>query len=240
MKRPLYVKDRIIVALDVSDAESCMRLLDKLYPAIKMFKVGSELFTAAGREALNAIDRKGARSFLDLKFHDIPATVRKAAAAAAALGADMFNVHAMGGLEMMKAAAESAKEVSAKLRIEKPAVLGVTVLTSMGKKELEELGIARTVAEEVMFLAELAKKAGLDGVVASAGETALIKKNLGKDFIVVTPGVRPAWADKNDQKRVATPKEAFEGGSDYVVIGRPITGHKDPKAAAEMIIGELE
>ncbi|MBL7068787.1 MAG: orotidine-5'-phosphate decarboxylase [Candidatus Omnitrophica bacterium] len=236
----MKLKDRIIVALDVNDAESCKALLDKLYPTIKAFKVGSQLFTAVGQEAINMIKRKGASCFLDLKFHDIPATVGKTSASATSLGADLFDMHASGGFDMMKEAVRSSEETAERLKIKKPLILGVTVLTSMDKKDLEDLGIKRDTKDEVLFLAELAKKAGLDGVIASADETESIKKNLGKGFVVVTPGIRPSWTKKADQKRIATPKEAFDRGADYIVIGRAITEVEDPKAAAERIIGEIE
>ncbi|NQT06421.1 MAG: orotidine-5'-phosphate decarboxylase [Candidatus Omnitrophica bacterium] len=233
-------KDRIIVALDVNDVEICRNLLDKLYPTIKTFKIGSQLFTTAGQEVLNIMKLKGAASFLDLKFHDIPATVGKSAAAAAKLGIDMFDVHACGGPSMMKKAVESSREVSDKLNTKRPLILGITVLTSMNKKDLESIGVERDVKDQVLYLAETAKKSGLDGVVASAEEIEIIKKKLGEDFIVITPGVRPAGAAKADQKRVATPKEAFDRGADYIVIGRPITEAEDPKDAAEKIISEIE
>lgn len=236
----LKTKDRIIVALDTGDAESCKELLDKLYPTIKIFKVGSQLFTSCAHEAVNMVKRKGAGCFLDLKFHDIPATVAKTAEAATKLGADMFDLHTLGGREMMEKAVQTSSKVASRLKVDKPIILGVTILTSMSKNDLEGIGIKRTPQEEVLFLAEEAKKAGLDGVIASAEEITAIKKNLGKDFLVVTPGIRPSWSKKDDQKRITTPKEAFERGADYIVIGRPITAQKDPKAAAERIIGEIE
>jgi orotidine-5'-phosphate decarboxylase len=236
----IKLKERIIVALDVDDAESCKALLDKLYPTIKIFKIGSQLFIASGRDAINMIKRKGAASFLDLKFHDIPATVGKAAASATGLGVDIFDLHTSGGYDMMKKAVESSDEVAKRLQIKRPLMLGVTVLTSMNKKDLSDMGLKREPKDQVLFLATLAKKAGLDGVVASAGEIEIIKKELGEDFMVVVPGIRPSWAEKMDQKRVATPKEAFARGADYIVIGRPITASEDPKDAAERIIGEIE
>jgi orotidine-5'-phosphate decarboxylase len=232
-------KDRIILALDVDNAELCGKLVAKLHPAIKTFKIGSQLFTTAGQEVINAIKRRGAGCFLDLKFHDIPATVGNAASSATKLCVDMFDVHASGGLDMMRRAVISSAETADKLKLKKPLILGITVLTSMNKKDLDILGIKRETKEQVLFLAELAKKAGLDGVVASPDEVGPIKENLGGDFLVVTPGIRPPWAKMADQKRVATPKEAFDRGADYIVIGRPITEADDPKAAAERIIEEL-
>ncbi|MFH1753603.1 MAG: orotidine-5'-phosphate decarboxylase [Candidatus Omnitrophota bacterium] len=235
----LKPKDRIIVAVDVGNAETCKELVSKLYPKIKMFKVGSQLFTAAGQEAVNSIKRRGAGCFLDLKFHDIPATVESAARSATKLGVDIFDVHASGGLEMMKSAVKATGETARKLNVKRPLILGITVLTSMNKDDLEALGIKRKTEDQVLSLAEFAKKAGLDGVVASPREIVLIKKNLGNDFLVVTPGIRPEWADKADQKRVMTPKEALERGADYIVIGRPITRARDPREAVERIIGDI-
>ena len=232
-------KDRIIVALDVDDIDTLRNLADKLYPAIRIFKLGCHLFTACGGEAINMLTLKGAKIFLDLKFHDIPSVVAKAASVAAHYGVFMFNVHAMGGAEMMSRSVKAAAETAERLKIKKPLILGVTLLTSMGKKELKELDIEKDPRDHVLFLADLAKKAGLDGVVASPEEIEPIKKNLGEDFLVVTPGIRPEWADKNEQKRLATPKEAFDRGADYIVIGRPIIEAEDPKAAAERIINEL-
>ncbi len=232
-------KDRIIVALDVGSPERCGEIAWKLYPAIKNFKVGSQLFTAVGHEAVNIVKRRGAFCFLDLKFHDIPATVGKAAGSATKIGVDMFDVHAAGGEEMMKAAVQAAEETSRKMRAKKPLIIGITVLTSMNKKDLEALGVKRTPADQVLYLAETAKKAGLDGVVASPQEIEPLKENFGRDFLVVTPGVRPVWAGMGGQKRTATPKEALERGADYIVIGRPITMAKDPREAAEKIIEEI-
>jgi len=236
----MKLKERIIIAMDVGDKESAKELLDRLYPMIKIFKVGSQLFTSAGQEVITMIKRKGADCFLDLKFHDIPATVGKASASATSLGVDMFNIHASGGLDMMKEAVNASKEAAERLKVKRPLILGVTVLTSMGKDDLNNLGIKREPKEEVLLLAGLAKKAGLDGVIASPDEIKPIKKKLGKNFLVITPGIRPSWAKKKDQKRVATPRAAFDKGADYIVIGRPITEVEDPRAATERVIGELE
>lgn len=234
------LKDRIIVALDVADAGSGKDLVDRLYPTVKIFKVGSQLFTTSGQEVINHIKRKGGSCFLDLKFHDIPATVKKAAEAATALGVDIFNVHASGGPDMIKMAVKGAQEAAERFGKNKPMILGVTVLTSMDAKDLKAIGIKKGLDETVISLAGLAKTAGLDGVVASANEIKMIKKEFGDDFVVITPGIRPKWAEKADQKRSATPAEAFDRGADYIVIGRPITGEPDPKAAAERIINKLE
>ncbi len=232
-------KDRIIAAIDAADLETTRALIDKLYPTIKIFKVGSQLFTSCGSEAVNMIRMKGAKIFLDLKFHDIPTIVAKAAAAATSKEIFMFNVHAIGGLDMMKKSIKASDEIADKLQVKRPLMTAVTVLTSMDKKNLKEVGINKEPEEQVLFLASLAKKAGMDGVVASADEITAIKKKLGEDFIVVTPGIRPEWAKKKDQQRTATPKEAFDRGADYIVIGRPIIEAQDPKAAAERVISEL-
>lgn len=233
-------RERIIVSLDVSDIDLCKDIVTILYPMIKIFKVGSQLFTTCGQEAINILKRKGAGIFLDLKFHDIPSTAGKAAASATSLGVDIFNIHASGGLDMMKRARESSEEVAERLKIKRPLILGITVLTSMDRDDLKDLGIERCPKEQALFLAELAKSAGLDGVVASADEIGPIKKKLGKNFMVITPGIRPTWANSQDQKRVATPRDTFDRGADYIVIGRPITEAEDPKAVVERIFGEIE
>jgi len=234
-------RDRIIVALDTNDILMCNRLIDTLQNEIKLFKIGKELFTACGNEAISAIHDKGARCFLDLKYHDIPNTVAKASAVACRRGIFMFNVHASGGKKMMKAARDAVCGEAEKRGIEKPIILAVTVLTSLGEGELQkEIGIVRSLEDQVVHLARMAKETGLDGVVASAKEIRLIKKALGDDFKVVTPGIRPEWADKQDQTRVVTPKEAFKMGADYIVIGRPITASADPLQSVQRIIKELE
>jgi orotidine-5'-phosphate decarboxylase len=219
----------------------CNRLLDALHGQIKLFKVGKELFTACGTEAITAIHAKGARCFLDLKYHDIPNTVAKASTVACRRGIFMFNVHASGGKKMMKAARDAVWGEAEKRGIAKPIILAVTVLTSLGEDELQtEIGVSRSLDDQVVHLARMAKESGLDGVVASAKEIRLIKEALGDDFKVVTPGIRPNWANKQDQTRVVTPKEAFEMGADYIVIGRPITASADPLGSAKRIIKELE
>jgi len=233
-------EERIIVALDVSSIEEVEALVDKLRPSVKIFKIGSELFTACGIRAVEVIRRKGCKVFLDLKYHDIPNTVMKAARSAAKQGIDIITVHALGGLEMMKKASQAAREEAARLQASPPLILGVTVLTSMDKKDLRSVGISGSPDEEVIRLVGLAEKAGLDGVVASAREIESIRKNVKGDFLIVTPGIRPSWAGRSDQKRTATPKEAIEMGADYLVIGRPITAQEDPQAAAERIIEEIK
>ena len=232
-------KDRILVALDVDSAEKALALAEELKDYVGGYKIGKELFTSAGPELVKSI-ASHSKVFLDLKYHDIPNTVAGAAKAAAKLGVAMFNIHASGGLEMMKAAADAAKQAAEESGITKPLVLAVTVLTSINQEILNnELNIEADVAKQVVHLALLAKKAGCDGVIASAKETKMIKDACGNDFAVVTPGIRPLWAASGDQKRVVTPKDALADGSDYLVIGRAITGQPDKIEAAKKILDEI-
>ena len=232
-------EEKLIVALDVGDLNAAKDILFKLYPAVNTFKIGSQLFTSVGPAAVEAVRSMGAKVFLDLKFHDIPNTVANAVRSATRLGVFMMNVHVQGGFDMMKQAVHAAKEESDKLKINRPIILGVTVLTSMGDKDLKDLEIRKGVKSQVTYLAKLAKDAGLDGVVASADEIQPIRWTCGDDFIIVTPGIRPAWAQKGDQKRTATPAEAVKMGTDYIVVGRPILEAPDPKAAAGEVIKEM-
>ncbi len=229
-------KNNIIVALDVNTIKEVERLLNILNPYINIFKVGMELFYSCGAKAIDIIKKHDKDIFLDLKFHDIPNTVKNSAKVASRLGVTMFNVHASGGRDMMKAALDGAEEESEKLGQGRPRILGVTVLTSMDKESLQEVGVAKTPEKQVLELANLTKDSGLDGVVASPKETANIRKTFEKDFLIVTPGVRPEASQKEDQKRVATPKEAIGAGADYIVIGRPITKAKDPVKTLQNIL----
>jgi len=229
------MKDRIIVALDVNTLKEEERLLDILSPHIRIFKIGIELFYSCGVKAVELVKKYDKEVFLDLKFHDIPNTVYAASKVAAKLGVFMFNVHASGGIDMMRKAVEGAEEESEKLGVARPNILGVTVLTSMDAEALKKTGINKSPEEQVLNLARLAKEAGLDGVVASPEEIVSIRKNIGKDFLIVTPGVRPEGSEALDQKRTAIPKEAFERGADYIVIGRPITKAKDPVKVLQSI-----
>ena len=231
--------EKIIVALDVNTIEDVENLVNKLRPAIKIFKIGSELFTSCGIQAVDIVRRKGCNVFLDLKYHDIPNTVMKATRAAAKQNIHMLTVHAMGGLAMMKEAVKSSAEEAARLGTTPPLILGVTVLTSLDRKDIQSIGVEASLDEEVLRLVKLCEKAGLDGVVASPKEVSAIRKIVKDDFLIVAPGIRPSWSRKKDQKRVATPKEAIEMGADYLVVGRPITGQEDPQAAAERIIAEI-
>ncbi|MGI1677473.1 MAG: orotidine-5'-phosphate decarboxylase [Cellvibrionaceae bacterium] len=214
---------RLVVACDFAKAEDCLTFVKQLKPEDVRLKVGKELFAVGGPELVKALVAQKFDVFLDLKYHDIPNTVAKAVAAAARLGVWMVNVHASGGSKMMKAAKKALEN------FEKPPLLiGVTVLTSMSEEDLLELDIQKTPEEQVKHLAKLAKDSGLDGVVCSAQEASVLKKMCGDDFVLVTPGIRPEGADTNDQQRVMTPVKAIEAGSDYLVMGRPITGSTDP------------
>ena len=231
--------ERLIVALDVETKEKAMELVKKLKSEVKVFKIGSELFTSCGPSIVDEIQKTGSKVFLDLKFHDIPNTVAKSARAAVKLGVFMFNVHALGGLDMMRKAAEAAQDEAVRLKIERPKVIAVTILTSMDQNSLKKIGMDDNIKDRVLVLARLANDASLDGVVASASETKLIRENLDRDFLIVTPGVRPSWAAANDQKRVATPKEAVDNGASFIVVGRPIIGSPDPVKAARKILEEI-
>lgn len=226
---------RVITALDYPDAASALECAKRLKPELCALKVGKELFTAAGPQLVEKLQDQGFKIFLDLKFHDIPNTTSKAVAAAARLGVWMVNVHCSGGRVMMEAAAEAAAS-----QAHKPILIGVTVLTSMDEAQLKDLGITDPIDEVVLRLASLAKECGLDGVVSSAREAALIKERIAQPFVNVTPGIRPAGAALGDQKRVLTPLEALKAGADYLVIGRPITQAADPVAALESINAEIK
>lgn len=234
----MRIKDRIIAALDVDTYEKAAEIVDSLKSEVDIFKVGIAPFTSFGERITEKITSCGKKIFLDLKVHDIPNTARNAAKAAAEKEVFMMNFHCMGGEAMMKAAREGADSV--KKNKTKPILLGVTVLTSMDKVSMEAIGLKLEVEDQVMEFARLAKESGFDGVVASAHETKKIKKMFGKDFVVVTPGIRPAGDPAGDQKRVTTPREAFAMGADYIVIGRPIVEAKDPASAARKIIEEAE
>ena len=237
----LSARERLVLALDVDDFSSAENPVGLLKDYVGVFKVGSQLFTSEGTKIIDMITKAKARVFLDLKFHDIPNTVKGAAESATKLGVYMFNVHASGGYEMMKAAADAAIETSIKLGIKKPLILGVTVLTSINQEILEkEVGVNKAVKEHVVHLAKLAKSAGLDGVVASPHEIKDIRDACGKNFIILTPGIRPAGEEINDQKRIMTPKQALEQGADFIVIGRPIRNAENPVEAAKNIIKEME
>lgn len=230
----------ILVALDVESAAKAVELADALRGSVGGFKIGKQLFTAAGPAMVRELTSRGDRVFLDLKFHDIPNTVAGAVQSAVSTGAWMVNVHASGGSAMMKAAGESARKTAEKLGQPRPLVIAVTVLTSMDDSALREIGVGRTMIEQVVHLAKLAQDSGLDGVVASPQEVPAIRKACGPDFQIVTPGIRPAdQQGKDDQARTLTPAEAMSAGSSYLVIGRPITAAPNPREAAEKIAASL-
>jgi orotidine-5'-phosphate decarboxylase len=237
---PRDPQDRLIVALDVDTLAEAERLLDRLEGQVRHFKIGSQLFTATGPAAVDAVHKRGGRVFLDLKFHDIPNTVAGAAREATRLGVFMFNVHASGGLAMMRAAAAAAAAAAKDLAVRRPLVLAVTVLTSLDRAALSrELGVASSIEGHVVHLAGLAREAGLDGTVASPREVAAIRRSQGPRWVIVTPGVRPHGSADDDQSRVASPAAAARAGAHYLVVGRPITGAQDPAGAARAILEEI-
>ena len=227
---------RVIVALDYPDAAQALALVERLDPAMCRLKVGKELFTRSGPQLVETLQQRDFEVFLDLKFHDIPNTVAKACQAAAELGVWMVNIHTLGGSTMMQTAREALEQAAGP----RPWLIGVTILTSMGETDLAEIGLTGSPADNVSRLAALARTAGLDGVVCSPHESARLTDELGRDFVLVTPGVRPAGAAVNDQQRIMTPAEALEAGSDYLVIGRPITQAEDPQSALEKINAEIQ
>ncbi|WP_178863832.1 orotidine-5'-phosphate decarboxylase [Thiomicrorhabdus cannonii] len=216
---------KVLVALDFADSQSALNFVATLTPQACRLKVGKELFAVAGPDFVKSLIAKGFDVFLDLKYHDIPNTVAKAVQAAARMGVWMVNVHALGGRKMMQAAQQALQELDLP---RKPLLIAVTVLTSMEQEDLSEIGLPGSPKENVLRLAQLAKDSGLDGVVCSAQEAADLRDLLGADFCLVTPGIRPAGSDVNDQKRIMTPKEAMEAGSHYLVVGRPITQAAEP------------
>lgn len=232
------MKTELIVALDVPDARTGLGLTQQLNGLVTNYKIGKELFVAEGPAIVRALREKGLEVFLDLKFHDIPNTVARACRESVKLGVRWLTLHASGGSEMMQAASDSVREES-KSDDQRPRLLAVTVLTSLDDAALKEIGVDHTVAGQVLHLARLAKASGMDGVVASVSEAGLIREELGPDFLIVTPGVRPAWAQANDQKRTATPADATKAGANYIVVGRPITADPNPRQAAERVLQEL-
>ncbi|MCH7956231.1 MAG: orotidine-5'-phosphate decarboxylase [Proteobacteria bacterium] len=228
--------DRVFVALDTPDMDGALSLAGSLAGVVGGIKLGKAFFTANGPQGVRRAAAAGLPVFLDLKFHDIPNTVADAVRAALSLAPVMLTVHASGGAAMMRAAADAAGEAGA----DRPLVLGVTVLTSLGADDLAATGLAGPVPDQVMRLARLAQASGLDGVVCSAREAAALRAECGADFKLVVPGIRPAGAAAGDQKRTATPAEAMAAGADYLVIGRPVTGAGDPAQAARAIIDEIE
>lgn len=225
---------KIIVALDYPDADSALALVKQLDPALCRVKVGKQLFTAAGPKLVEALAGKGFAVFLDLKFHDIPTTVGLACQAAAKLGVWMLNVHALGGSAMLRVAREALGDAP-----ERPRLIAVTLLTSMGAHDMAEIGLDGSPRDAVLRLARITHAAGLDGAVCSAQEAPLLKQALGQDFCLVTPGIRPASTEQGDQQRVMTPLAALAAGSDYLVIGRPITQAAHPLKALQDIHNDI-
>ena len=225
---------KIVIALDFANSQDALKFVEQLDPALCRLKVGKELFTAAGPHLVEGLIAKGFGVFLDLKFHDIPTTVAKACEAASRLGVWMLNVHASGGSAMMEAAREGVERSGAK-----PILIAVTVLTSMNQQMLNEIGVTGAVSDQVLSLATLTQKSGLDGVVCSAQEAPILRKAFGEKFCLVTPGIRPADAALDDQSRVVTPSQALALGSSYLVIGRPITKSKNPLETLKKINEEI-
>ena len=228
----MNARDRLIVALDVPKADAARALVEQLAGHVGMFKVGSQLFTAAGPDPVHEIVGRGEQAFLDLKFHDIPNTVAGAVGSASRLGVSFIDVHGLGGRAMMEAGVGALPAMGTRL-------LAITILTSHDEESLGEIGVNGSMAESVRRLAQLAKEAGTDGVVASPHEVSLVREACGSDFLIVTPGIRPAGAAKGDQARAATPAAALAAGADYIVVGRPITEAALPAAAADSIVREM-
>jgi len=229
-------RERLIVALDTPDLDRVHALVSQLKDVVGAFKVGKELFVAQGPKAVQTVHDAGGRVFLDLKFHDIPNTVAGAVRAACGMGVWMMNVHASGGAAMMQAAADAATESATDTT---PLVIGVTILTSLDDEAVERIGYRQNAAAMVPHLAALAKEGRLDGVVASPREVVAIREACGTDFLIVTPGVRPAGSSVNDQKRIATPGQAIANGASHLVVGRPITQAENPAEAARNIVEEI-
>ena len=240
VRKRTSMRERLIVALDVDNLEQATGLVRVLSGEVGMFKIGKQLFTHAGPQAVRLIQDLGGEIFLDLKFHDIPNTVAKAAIEATRLGVKMFNVHASGSLEMMRLTAKEVQRVCRQEKRRRPIMLAVTVLTSLNQDDLKRVGVTQKVAAQVVRLALLTKEASMDGVVASPHEVADIREACGRRFVIVTPGIRPADGNRNDQQRVMTPADAVRAGVDYIVVGRPIIEAKDPVAAARAIVADME
>ena len=236
---PASPKDRIIFALDVEHFHEALHWVTLLKDRVGIFKVGKQLFTHSGPKVIDMICQKGQKVFLDLKYHDIPNTVAKAGEEATKHQVAMFNLHALGGFEMMRKTVEASRAVSKSLNLSKPIILAVTILTSMDEEGLKEVGIQGPLIDEVGRLSLLAQKSGVDGVVASPQEIGIIRQRCGERFLIVTPGIRHPSDKKDDQKRTLTPREAIEAGADYLVIGRPIKEAKDPIEAVQRIVEDI-
>ncbi len=230
----------MVLPLDLSDREEALALVEELAGVVGVFKVGFQLFTACGPEIVSDIRKKGGEVFLDVKYHDIPNTVKNAGLECLRLGVKIFNIHAAGGKRMMADCAQAVKEEAARTGERAPIILAVTLLTSIGEQDMQDIGLDQLPADYVKKMALLAKESGIDGVVCSPLEAADLRGTCGEDFVLLTPGVRPAGAARGDQQRVATPAEAVSWGADYLVVGRPIMQAEDRREAAENIVKEIE
>jgi len=236
----LPARDRLILALDVNDADYALELVDRFGQWVNTFKVGLELFVSSGPEVIEKIHQKGKKVFLDLKLHDIPNTVARTAQMITRMQVDMFNIHASGGMEMMKKTREAVVELCLKENLKRPKIIAVTVLTSISQEEFKkEMGFQHSIKTHVKHLASMAYKAGLDGVVASGHEIQAIRGVTDGNFIIITPGIRPSWAPPDDQKRTMTPKEAIHSGANYLVVGRSVLRQPEPEKAIELISLEI-
>jgi orotidine-5'-phosphate decarboxylase len=240
VRSPGSMRERLILALDVDDGEKVKELVRLLAGSVGMFKVGKQLFTHAGPAVVELIHDMGGEVFLDLKFHDIPTTVAKAAVEATRLGVKMFNVHASGSLDMMRRTVSEVRRVCRQEGLRRPIMLAVTVLTSLNNNDLKRVGVNGEVADQVVRLALLTKEAGMDGVVASPQEVTRIREACGRRFVIVSPGIRLVRGRRNDQRRVMSPEEAVRAGVDYIVVGRPILEARDPLGTAREIVAEME
>jgi orotidine-5'-phosphate decarboxylase len=234
------VKEKLILALDVNDPGYALELVDRFSDNISVFKVGLELFTVGGPSIVRDIHDRGKKVFLDLKFHDIPNTVTRAALAATKLGVYMFNIHASSGYEAMKRCRDQVTELCLKENLNKPKMFGVTVLTSLAPETLrEDFGIQHSLRTHVKHLSAMTQQAGLDGVIASGHEVSMIRNRCGKEFLIITPGIRPSWYPPDDQQRTMTPRQAIREGADYLVVGRSIIAQPDPLKALDLITVEM-
>ncbi|HXN05993.1 MAG TPA: orotidine-5'-phosphate decarboxylase [Nitrospiria bacterium] len=233
-------QEKIMLALDVDSGKEALAWAERMKPFLRWIKVGHQLFLAEGPAILANLQEAGFKIFLDLKFYDIPATVAKAGVEATRHGAAMFNVHALGGIEMMKTCLESCKEFSSQKGIPLPRILAVTLLTSHSRLMVEkEMGLAGPLVFHSTRLAKLAKEAGMSGLITSAMELPVLRKEFGSSFLYVVPGIRPAWSERDDQRRVETPKQALDWGADFIVIGRPILNAPNPEEAITKILYEI-
>jgi len=233
------IRERLVVALDVDSLPQAEDVVRRLGREVGVYKIGKQLFLHSGPEVVRMVHRHGGQVFLDLKFHDIPNTVAKAGIEAARLGVKFFDVHASGSQEMMERTLTEVTRVCRREGLRRPKILAVTVLTSLGKSDLRRVGVADEVEHQVVRLARLANRCGMDGVVASPLEIARIRRACGRGFLIVTPGVRPPSAERDDQKRVMTPGEAMAAGADYLVVGRPILNATDPLPVVRDIVADM-